>query len=240
MSEAYDETHYQIALTNRQVLTAFVALLVCLFVAFFAGVWIGRDSAATDVAQIASADEEPTAGRDQFEFFARTDPAAEADGASTQTAALEAEGKPKKKKRRSEKAESQKSLPPPEPMTRQAETTPPPIAPLDRSEERSAPAPVVEARKAEPPPAPVSTPAATPSSEQAVIQVHAGTDRAQADDLVTRLKAAGYQAFLTEMDGAQPYRVRVGPFANRDLAKARATQLSKELGLETYIPPSGS
>ena len=42
MSEIHEETHYQLALTNRQVLTAFVILLGCLFVAFFAGVRIGR------------------------------------------------------------------------------------------------------------------------------------------------------------------------------------------------------
>ncbi|MFW6175966.1 MAG: hypothetical protein ACOC7L_04000, partial [Acidobacteriota bacterium] len=42
MSEHYEPSYYEIALTGRQVLAAFVILLVCLVAAFFSGVWVGR------------------------------------------------------------------------------------------------------------------------------------------------------------------------------------------------------
>ncbi|HEY8021186.1 MAG TPA: hypothetical protein VIH93_08800, partial [Thermoanaerobaculia bacterium] len=46
MTEPHHEpSYYEIALTNRQVVVAFVVLLVCLLSAFFSGVWIGRGSA---------------------------------------------------------------------------------------------------------------------------------------------------------------------------------------------------
>ena len=42
MSSEHESSYYEIALTNRQVLTIFVVLLTCLVVAFLSGVWIGR------------------------------------------------------------------------------------------------------------------------------------------------------------------------------------------------------
>ena len=44
MAESHEPSYYEIALTNRQVVVAFVILLVCLLSAFFSGVWIGRES----------------------------------------------------------------------------------------------------------------------------------------------------------------------------------------------------
>ncbi len=46
MSEPHEPSYYEIALTNRQVVVAFVILLTCLLGAFFSGVWIGRESTA--------------------------------------------------------------------------------------------------------------------------------------------------------------------------------------------------
>ncbi len=42
---AHEPSYYEIALTNRQVMVAFVVLLVCVVAAFLAGVWLGRESA---------------------------------------------------------------------------------------------------------------------------------------------------------------------------------------------------
>ncbi len=42
MSADHESSYYEIALTNRQVLTIFVVLLTCLVAAFLSGVWIGR------------------------------------------------------------------------------------------------------------------------------------------------------------------------------------------------------
>lgn len=46
MSEPHEPSYYEIALTNRQVVVAFVILLTCILAAFFSGVWIGRESTA--------------------------------------------------------------------------------------------------------------------------------------------------------------------------------------------------
>ncbi len=45
MSESPEPSYYEVALTNRQVVTAFVILLTCLLAAFFSGVWVGRGGA---------------------------------------------------------------------------------------------------------------------------------------------------------------------------------------------------
>lgn len=76
MTEPHHEpSYYEIALTNRQVVVAFVVLLVCLLAAFFSGVWIGRGSAERNAGeeQVARAapPPEPTEGRnlEELKFF---------------------------------------------------------------------------------------------------------------------------------------------------------------------------
>lgn len=53
MAESHEPSYYEIALTNRQVVVAFIILLVCLLSAFFSGVWIGREGTAARVASAA-------------------------------------------------------------------------------------------------------------------------------------------------------------------------------------------
>lgn len=69
-SDSREPSYYEIALTNRQVLVAFVLLLVCMVVAFFSGVWIGRGGGAraqaATAAASAGANEPPVA---EFKFF---------------------------------------------------------------------------------------------------------------------------------------------------------------------------
>ena len=47
MSDTREASWYEIALTHSQIVKIFVVLLLCLVGAFFSGVWIGRDAAAT-------------------------------------------------------------------------------------------------------------------------------------------------------------------------------------------------
>jgi cell division septation protein DedD len=72
VNDSSEATHYQIELTSRQVLAALVTLLVCVFAAFFAGVWIGRnaeaDSAANELARV----DEVARGGERFDFFSQT------------------------------------------------------------------------------------------------------------------------------------------------------------------------
>ncbi|HRC86470.1 MAG TPA: hypothetical protein PK413_12750, partial [Thermoanaerobaculia bacterium] len=44
MADSREPSYYELALNSRQVLGVLVVLLACLLVAFFAGVWIGRDA----------------------------------------------------------------------------------------------------------------------------------------------------------------------------------------------------
>jgi DedD protein len=81
VSGSHEPSYYEIALTNRQVVVAFVILLVCVVAAFLSGVWIGRESTARaqeKLAQLAraaaadSADKDKTEGQalQEFKFFA--------------------------------------------------------------------------------------------------------------------------------------------------------------------------
>jgi len=82
VSGSPEPSYYEIALTNRQVVVAFVILLTCLVAAFLSGVWIGRESAARAQERLASlargaaaagdADKEKPEGQalQEFKFFA--------------------------------------------------------------------------------------------------------------------------------------------------------------------------
>ncbi|HVT59209.1 MAG TPA: SPOR domain-containing protein [Thermoanaerobaculia bacterium] len=78
VSNSHEPSYYEIALTNRQVVVAFVILLICLVASFFSGIWIGRESAARAQEQLArnalgaDPDKEKPEGQalQEFKFFA--------------------------------------------------------------------------------------------------------------------------------------------------------------------------
>ncbi len=206
MNELHEETHYQLALTNRQVLTAFVVLLCCLFVVFFAGVWIGRgDSSSLAGTNLAATN--PTFGSraaddqedETFKFFQRT---------TTTSPTAEAAAR----------AETPEATSPPEVLrgTRVA-------APVVRRENR-------EDRE---------TLGDSEALDGFTIQVFSSTEREKADTMLGRISDAGFQATLSprEIGGLQYYRVRVGPFVTRELADARAEELKRDFGVDTWIQP---
>ena len=78
---SHEPSYYEIALTNRQVVVAFVILLLCVVAAFLSGVWIGRESTARAQAKMAllaraaggdAADKDKGEGQalQEFKFFA--------------------------------------------------------------------------------------------------------------------------------------------------------------------------
>ena len=75
VSNSHEPSYYEIALTNRQVIVAFVLLLLCLIAAFFSGVWIGRESgarlAAEQMVRNAPPPEEKKEGQnlEELQFF---------------------------------------------------------------------------------------------------------------------------------------------------------------------------
>ena len=81
VGHTHEPSYYEIALTNRQVVVAFVILLVCVVAAFLSGVWIGRESAVRAQEKMAllsqrtagdAAEKEKTEGQalQEFKFFA--------------------------------------------------------------------------------------------------------------------------------------------------------------------------
>ena len=71
MNHDQEQSYYEIALTNRQVLVSFVVLLSCVLAAFVSGVWLGRKGSVPEPSveeQMASVDPGAT-DLDQLEEF---------------------------------------------------------------------------------------------------------------------------------------------------------------------------
>lgn len=90
--------------------------------------------------------------------------------------------------------------------------------------------------------APVAAaPAAGRSPEPAprsgwAVQVGAFDDGSAAEALVGKLRSRSLDAYVVEVAGDGPaWRVRVGPYASRDLADATAAELSAEQGLPVWV-----
>jgi DedD protein len=75
VAETHEPSYYEIALTNRQVIVAFVLLLTCILGAFFSGVWIGREATARaaqdQIVRNTPPSQGPQDGKslDELEFF---------------------------------------------------------------------------------------------------------------------------------------------------------------------------
>jgi cell division septation protein DedD len=70
------------------------------------------------------------------------------------------------------------------------------------------------------------------------VQVSATREPATANDLVRRLKARGYDAYVMKgrREGASFYRVRVGHYPSLELASQMVTRLRREPGVpEAFV-----
>jgi cell division septation protein DedD len=241
VTDSHEPSYYEIALTNRQVLTVFVILLACVVAAFFAGVWIGhRDVGPAGTPEIAQrqGQEEPVPedeeGRPLRELRFFTEDSADAAAEETATPAAKSgspdstllqdlDGSPPEKPTGAKK--QLPSLLPPEFMAD------PVVA------EKEEPTPVAAAPAAAPE---VSTPAPAPAQAQAgelVIQVFFSSDQEKARNLVAQLAAGGFPAFLSpvEVGGETMYRVRLGPYEQRSAAEAAAERVRRNYKLDTWI-----
>jgi cell division septation protein DedD len=220
VSDPQEPSYYEIALTNRQVLVAFVILLVCVLAAFFAGVWVGRGSpaAAADVPQQAAAAEATPSPGEPKELAFFNDENAKGttpDGAESSEGA---EGRPDLKqlatKPRQDTTLAQDLGVPnaPTPGPSAAPSAAPAVAPTEAAAATGAP------------PAPAGA---------LFIQVLSSKDELQAKRLETRLRAAGYKAFISPAGGK--YRVRIGPFKARDEAEKVAAKTRRDFRVDTWI-----
>lgn len=254
MSDSHEPSYYEIALTNRQVIVAFVILLVCLIAAFFSGVWVGRESGYRAAEQMARntppVEEEEKEGRnlEELEFFESEQKPAASETAPAPAPPPAEEGSTLAEDVGSEEAASPETRDAPEeaaPDEPDAEED----TPLSRrarrrqreAEERRAAQAAQAAREPAPAPAP-KTVAPTPAEParragQVVIQVFSSPEKDQAERIRTQLARGGQRAFLSpvEVAGRTMYRVRIGPFDSRDDAQKVAEQVRKGYKLDTWV-----
>lgn len=260
MADSHEPSYYEIALTNRQVIVAFVILLVCLLSAFFSGVWIGREGTSQAQERLASNLQQPKApasdeGRQlqELEFFdsdsreeetagpdqdATEPPSAEQPAGNDTTLLEDFAG---------EEPEIE-TQPAPEESAEEPET-PPAAAPAKaperqeetREERRERLAREREERRAAAEPKPAATPARAPEPKvpkgAAVIQVFSSADQEQAERIRERLVKGGYKAYLSpvETGGKTMYRVRIGPYGSRSDADTAAENVRKNYKLDTWV-----
>lgn len=231
-----EPSYYEIALTQRQVVVAFVIVLVCLLSSFFLGVWVGQGGslpepsvrqadAAQDAGEETAMDETET-DDGKLRFFSE-------DG-SAGTAPPPDEEPAEPDRPTSLREDLDRGTPP-------AETSPPAQAdpePETQAPPRQPPAqPPQQARPSEPlQPAPTRT-NLPPGGSGFVVQVFSSDDQAQAQRVLDRLLSADQDAFLhpQEIEGRVMYRVRVGPFETRERAEVIAGRVEREMQLDTWV-----
>lgn len=173
MTEPHHEpSYYEIALTNRQVVVAFVFLLACLLAAFFSGVWIGRGGIEPRKDQMVRSvppQQAPAEGRtlEELKFFADRPGHKKSE---------KAEEKPAEAPRAEEKVAAAEPAPAPPATSRDTTlqqdlgssrptSTPPsqPVSPVVRSRPPAPPAPSIASEEAPARPEPVQArPASKP------------------------------------------------------------------------------
>lgn len=239
MTNSHEPSYYEIALTNRQVVVAFVILLICLVSAFFSGLWIGRESTARAQERIVRSSPAvpavPQEGQDleELQFFEDGQPqeggarpgAAPGPAATPQdTTLLEDLG--------GEPEDAVLGGDPALPEGRRREGRGADETPENTPEEAPSPTPA----RPQPDAAPNSSePRLT--ATQKVIQVFSSPELDQAEKVRDRLARGGHQAYLSpvQVAGRTMYRVRIGPFDSREAAQKVAEEVRKSYKLDTWV-----
>ncbi|MCP4203830.1 MAG: SPOR domain-containing protein [bacterium] len=221
MSASSDQSYYEIALTNRQVMSIFVVLLICILAAFLGGVWLGRDAdAAVEMASTESilATESGEAPFEELDFFTRRDDAAGVSEGPSPPAIAAEEGAAGTESPAGSGDEVSA-------VERRIEKQP------DRAQAPAEPA------AASPESASRGSEAAASVPDSVVIQVFSSNEEAQARRVVDQLRKSGYPAVLSpvEVAGRTLHRVRIGPYTDPDEAQVVAESVRRAFKLDTWI-----
>lgn len=253
MTDSHEPSYYEIALTNRQVLVAFVVLLLCMLGAFFSGVWVGRGGSSEPPVVKAAAPAKGDSPLEEYAFFS--------DSAKTRTGETAAPAAPPAHPPAIAPAPDDvppAATPTPKGTTLAADMGAKPTAtpagpesmgeagepPLPKGDEPAAakspepaPAPAAPAPAAPVITAPAPAPAPTLGANEMVVQVFSSPDLAQAKGILEKLKKGGYSAFLSPVQvGTQTMqRVRIGPYTDRARAQKVADDVKKRFRLDTWI-----
>lgn len=219
--EPNEQSYYEVALTNRQVLVAFVLLLGCMLVAFFSGLWVGRGGAARQAAStVARAEVSDEVPLEEFRFFAEDrrktpvptpTPIAPQPGRSL-AADVGAE-------------ESPAPVPSPVPAT-------PAPTPVPQSTAAPATPPPPEPA----PPRATAAPAVAPAGAF-YVQVFSSGLEERARRFQEEVGRLGHAAFISKVtrDGREIYRVRVGPFATREEGQPVLDQIRQRISRDAIL-----
>jgi cell division septation protein DedD len=221
VNEPYEPSYYEIALTGRQVLAAFVILLVCLVAAFFSGVWVAREGGEPDADRPESAEAEAPEHRpDELSFFeeepmARPRPLGEVAKEARPGTTLREDVRDRGAAAETAREGAAQGPEPADPGASASGTEPPPAR--DRGTEAGA--------------------GRSLAGGDVVIQVLVSSEEAKAREILDRLTKNGFRAFLSPVSdrGRTLYRVRVGPFERKSDAEAVAERLRSSLHLDTWI-----
>jgi DedD protein len=234
--DAGEDAFHEIQLSGKQLVFLFMVTTVISVVIFLCGVLVGRgvhaEQANAGATAATTGQNEPVSAAgpgatDRTPSPSVTPPAPPAEGQPQLSYPNTLQSaKPPAEDLRAPAAESKKTA---------EATTSAAAAPAPQPEVRTPPA-------ASAPPAAAPTPAAasTGASKSGVwaVQVVALTDRAAANQVVQRLSAKGYPAFLVNPQAGAPvqnYKVQVGRFADRAEAEQVKTRLKKEEQFEPWI-----
>lgn len=252
MTNPHEPSYYEIALTNRQVVVAFVILLLCLVSAFFSGLWIGRESAARAQEQIVRntppTPAEPQEGQalEEFRFFEDDQekgttpaPAPPKQAAATPTPAPAAGDDTTLLDDLGGEGDEEAVADPDLPEGRRRHGRRGRNAAQGDEEEIAAATPAAPAPSPSPTPAKPRPAVSEPrvANGQLVIQVFSTADVDQAESVRGRLVKGGHKAYLSpvQVGGRTMYRVRIGPFDTRDQAQKVAEQVRKGYKLDTWV-----
>lgn len=248
-SETREPSYYEVALTNRQVLVAFVVLLTCLLGAFLSGVWVGRGGAPTSSPPVQAARPSTAEPVEQLTFFSGREPgerSGERPARAVPAPAPSAAPKPEATAPTEDPATEQmrRTLEAEMAANRQVAAEPPAQAAGETAPTTGAEAPTAGARRTRNPapaatvePRPTERPARVARTGSFWVQVYSSANGERAREIVAQLERAKFPVVLAELEraGGTNFRVRVGPFDARPQAESAATRLRREQKLDTWI-----
>jgi DedD protein len=263
LTSSSDDGFREIQLNGKQLVFLFMAVTVVLVVTFLTGVLVGRGVRAERLNEqaIAAGDESPeppdrsaanivpAPGNDptkaapppagaEGEADASAKPASPSDEAPpvavTRTNPADNPSVPAAPAKAATPAPA-KPAPAAEAPSRSAAAAPPAAAPKPTPPVTTTPAPKPSAPGPTTGTAPTTTAADTVRNGYAV-QVAAVNAQSEADSIMNRLKAKGYQAYVELPKGSQKmFRVRVGTFKSRSEALTVADKLKKEEKFKPWV-----
>jgi len=249
VSDPKEPSYYEIALTNRQVLVAFVLVLGCVLAAFLSGVWVGRKGfesgrleRAADGAEAAGQEPAELAQLEELRFFSDQREAA-ADG-TDKPDLRELLTEPDRRTTLAQDVGSETPRPkagPPPPAPAPPPTAPPP-AKASASEPPEPAAPPPATKPAKPPASTATPPAAGAEDDEFIVQVFSSREEAQARKVLAELVADDLRAFLSpvEVEGQTMFRVRIGPYHQREKADLAAQRVNRKYKLDTWVTAAGN